>query len=159
MRRLDFFVALNEPWQLIKTLKTKLWIRRLTQLTAGRYMVDWHMWLRKSLFLQFCIYFITYKFTRKPLLGNLFVVDRIFFKWFRPEDIQYCHSRKLKLKTAGSWISWNFYNFFWLYQWQYFRISLSVLQRIVLTNIVRSVRVSLKETRKRAIWKNRLTLE
>ena len=39
----------------------------------GRYLVDWHVSPRKSLFLQFCISF------RKPLLGNLFLIDRIFF--------------------------------------------------------------------------------
>ena len=38
-----------------------------------RYMVDWHVSPRKSLFLKFYIHF------RKPLLGNLFAVDRIFF--------------------------------------------------------------------------------
>ena len=32
-------------------------------------------------------------------MGNLFVVDRMFFGRLRPEDIQYCHSRKLK--TTG----------------------------------------------------------
>ena len=51
-----------------------------------RYILDWHVSLRKSLFLQFWIYF------RKTLLGNLFVVDRIFFGGLRPEDIQYCNS-------------------------------------------------------------------
>ena len=45
----------------------------------GKYMVDWHVSPRKSLFLQFCIYF------RKPLLGKLFVVDRIFFGGLWPE--------------------------------------------------------------------------
>ena len=99
-----------------------------TDTAYDRYMVDWHVSARKSLFLQFCIYF------RKPL-RNLFVVDRILFGWLRPEDIQYCHS--WKLKTAG--------NFFWLYQWQYFLISIPVLQCIVLTNIVSSARVSLSK--------------
>ena len=33
MHRLDFFVALNQSWQLIKTLKIKLWLWRLTQIT------------------------------------------------------------------------------------------------------------------------------
>ena len=47
----------------------------------GKYIVDWHVSPRKSFFLQFCIYFT------KPLLGNLFVVDRIFFGGIRPEDI------------------------------------------------------------------------
>ena len=56
----------------------------------GRYMVVWHVSLRKNLFLELCIYF------RKPLLGNLFVVDRIFFGGLRLEDIQYCHWWKLK---------------------------------------------------------------
>ena len=40
MHRLDFFVVLNRPWQLIKTLKTKLWLRRLTQLTVGAWWID-----------------------------------------------------------------------------------------------------------------------
>ena len=39
MYRLKFFVALNWPWQLIKTLKTKLWLRRLVQLTVGRWWI------------------------------------------------------------------------------------------------------------------------
>ena len=30
------------------------------------------------------------KCTRKPLLGNLFAADRIFYGQPRPEDIQYC---------------------------------------------------------------------
>ena len=91
--------------------------------------------------------FLTYKCTRKPLLGNLFVVDRAFFGQLRPEDIQYCHS--WKLKTAGSWNCWNLYKFFWLYHWYIF----SVLQCIVLTNIVSSVRVSLNEKYKCNILK------
>ena len=48
-------------------------------------------------FLEILHLFLTYKCTRKPLLGNLFVVDRIFFGRLRPEDIKYCHSQKLKL--------------------------------------------------------------
>ena len=40
MHRLDFFVALNRPWQLIKTLKTKLWLGRLAQLTVGTWWID-----------------------------------------------------------------------------------------------------------------------
>ena len=35
MHRLDFFVYLNRPQQSIKTLKTKVWLRRLIQLTLG----------------------------------------------------------------------------------------------------------------------------
>ena len=35
MRRFNFFVGSNLPWELIKTLKTKLWLRRLTQLTVS----------------------------------------------------------------------------------------------------------------------------
>ena len=40
MHRLYFFVALNQPWQLIKTLKTKFWLWRLTQLTAGTWWIN-----------------------------------------------------------------------------------------------------------------------
>ena len=36
--------------------------------------------------------FLIYKCARKPLLGNLFVIGRIFFGRLTPEDIQYCHS-------------------------------------------------------------------
>ena len=57
-----------------------------TDTVYGRYMVDRHVSPRKNFFLQFCICF------RKPLLGNLFVVDRIFFGGIRPEDIEHCHS-------------------------------------------------------------------
>ena len=83
MHRLYFFVALNQPWQLIKTLKRKSWLQRLTQLTAGDSQVT---------FLATLHLFLTYESTRKPLLGNLIVVDRVFFGRLRPEDIQYCHS-------------------------------------------------------------------
>ena len=76
MRRLNFFVGSNRPWQLIKTLKTKLWLRRLTQLTVS--MVHGR-----------CIYFSFAKCTRKLLLGNLFAVDKIFYGQLRPENIQY----------------------------------------------------------------------
>ena len=55
--------------QLIKTLKTKLWLWRLTQLMVGTW-VDWQLSPRKSLFLKFCI--LTYKRTSRPLLGILF---------------------------------------------------------------------------------------
>ena len=40
MRRFYLFVTLNQPWQLIKTLKTKFWLRRLTQLTVGTWWID-----------------------------------------------------------------------------------------------------------------------
>ena len=43
MLKLVFFVALNRPWQLIKTLKTKLCSRRLTQLTAGTPFDETHL--------------------------------------------------------------------------------------------------------------------
>ena len=36
------------------------------------------------------IYFYFPKCTRKPSLGNLFAVDRIFHEQLKPEDIQYC---------------------------------------------------------------------
>ena len=41
MPRLNFFVVSKRPWQLIKTLKTKLCLPRLTQLTVSmvHYMV------------------------------------------------------------------------------------------------------------------------
>ena len=77
MRRLDFSVALNRQWQLIKTSRTTL-----TQLTVGTQWID----------MSQVINVLTYKCTRKPLLRNLFVVDRIFFRPLRLEDIQYCHS-------------------------------------------------------------------
>ena len=91
MHRLDFFVALNRPWQLIKTSKTKLWPWRLTQLTVGTWWIDMSH-LERVLSCNFGFIY-TYKSTRKSSLGNLFVVDRIFFGRLRPEDIQYrCHS-------------------------------------------------------------------
>ena len=43
MLKLVFFVALNRPWQLIKTLKTKLCSRILTQLTAGTPFDETHL--------------------------------------------------------------------------------------------------------------------
>ena len=36
----------------------------------------------------------------QALLGNLFVLDGMFFGRLRPKDIEYCHSRTLK--TAES---------------------------------------------------------
>ena len=73
----QFLVGWNQPWQLIKALKTKLWLRRLTQFTVnmvhGRYI---DFWLAKC--------------TRKLLLQNLFAVGRIFYGQLRPEDVQYC---------------------------------------------------------------------
>ena len=88
MRRLDFFVGSNRPWPLIKISKTKLWLRRLTQLTVSKYGT-WQVHFfakctRKLLLGKFA------KCTRKLLLGNLFAVDRIFYGQLRPEDIQYC---------------------------------------------------------------------
>ena len=44
--------------------------------------------------------FLTYKCTSKPLPGNLFAVDRIFFGWFKPVDIQYGHTWKLKTSES-----------------------------------------------------------
>ena len=85
MRRLNFFVGSNRPWQLIKILKTKLWLRRLTQLTVSKYgtwQVHFFAKCTKKLLLgKFA------KCTRKLLLGNLSVVDRIFYGQLRPEDI------------------------------------------------------------------------
>ena len=43
MLKLVFFVALNRPWQLIKTVKTKLCSRILTQLTAGTPFDETHL--------------------------------------------------------------------------------------------------------------------
>ena len=40
MRRLYFFIALNRPWQLIKILKTKFWLQRLTHLALGTWWID-----------------------------------------------------------------------------------------------------------------------
>ena len=71
--------------------------------------------------------FLTYKCTWKPFLGNLFVVDRIFFGRISPDNIQYCHL--WNLKTAGSWNYWNFCEFFWLYP-QRIQTSLRRLQDI-----------------------------
>ena len=62
-----------------------------TYTAYGRYMVDLCLTSQLS-FLAILHLFLTYKCTRKPLLGNLFVVDRISFGRLRPEDIQYCHS-------------------------------------------------------------------
>ena len=77
----------------------------------GRYMVNWQCLLLQESFLVILNLFLTYKCTKKPLLGNLFVADRIFFGRLRLED---CHS--WKLKTAESSNCWDFCNFFWLYQ-------------------------------------------
>ena len=44
--------------------------------------------------------FLTYKCTSKPLPGNLFAVDRIFFGRFNPVDIQYGHTWKLKTSES-----------------------------------------------------------
>ena len=77
MRRLNLFVVLNQPWQLIKTLKIKLWVGRLTQLMLS--MVHGRD-----------IYFWFAKCTKKPLLGNFFDAGRIFYGQLRPEDIHYC---------------------------------------------------------------------
>ena len=95
MHRLDFFVALNWPWQLIKIIKTKLWLRRLTQLTVGTWWID--MSHLERTFLAILHLFSIYTCTRKPLLENLFVVDRIFLGRVRPKDIQYCHSIMFQL--------------------------------------------------------------
>ena len=133
MCRLDFFFALNRPWQLIKTSKTKFLHERLKQLMIGIHDgLNMYMSYRARVFsCNFAFIsnlFLTYKCRRKPLLGNLFVISRIFFGRLRPEDIKYCHS--WKLKTAESWNCWNFCRFFWWYQW-YFPISFSALQLTV----------------------------
>ena len=65
MCRLDFFVALNRP------LKAKLWPRILTQLTVGTWWIDMPHLVRA--FPEILHLFSTYKSTRKPLLGNLFI--------------------------------------------------------------------------------------
>ena len=107
-----------------------------TDTVYGRYMMDWHVSPRKSLFLQFCIYFFNFL---TYILGNLFVVDRIFIGRLRPEDIQYL---SLKIENPGCWNCWSFCKFFWHHQWSHFPISFSVLQCIILTNTVSNVRVS-----------------
>ena len=86
MHRLDFFVALNRPWRLIKTIKAKRWLQRLTQFTVGTWWIDMSH-LERVISYNFAL-FLTFKCTRKPLLGNSFAVDRIFFGRLRLEDIQ-----------------------------------------------------------------------
>ena len=89
MCRLDFFVALNRPWQLIKTFYTKLWLQKFVQLTVSTWWIGMSHFA-KSFSLQFCTYF------RKPLLRNLFVVDRIFFGgWYSFMKIENCWKLKL----------------------------------------------------------------
>ena len=72
----------------------------------GRYIVDWNVSLAISLFLQFwiCFQLLTYKCIRKPLLGNLFVVGRIFFGRLRPEYIQYWHTLKFLQLLLTVWV-------------------------------------------------------
>ena len=77
-----YFIALNRSWQLIKTLKTKLWLRRLTQVTVGTWWIDIFHLARVS----FCK-FINVQGSHYWRI--LFVVNRIFFGRLRPEDIQY----------------------------------------------------------------------
>ena len=112
----------------------------------GRYIVDRHVSRRKSLFLQFC------KYTKKLLLGNLFVVNRIFFGWLKPGDMQYCHS----------FIFHDFVlliEFFWLYQLYYFPILFSVLQCIVLPTLWVVWGFLWEKNQNRAIQRKTLTLE
>ena len=145
MRRLYFFVALNRPWQLIKAFKTKFWLWRSTQLTVGTW---WIVCLTSQMSFRAILHlFLTYKCIRKPLLGNLFVIDRrIFFGRLRHEDIQHCHS--WKLKTAGGW---NLLKFLQVL----LTVSMTMFSNIILrfavycfTNIVSSVRVSLSKKSK-----------
>ena len=63
----------------------------MTQLTVGTWWID----MSTSVFsCNFVHLFLAYKCKRKPLLGNLFVVDRIVFGRLRSEDnvMKYCHS-------------------------------------------------------------------
>ena len=65
--------------------KNKLWLWRLTELTVGTWWIE--MSHLASAFSCNLHLFVTYKCTRQPLLGNLIVVDRVFFGRLRPEDI------------------------------------------------------------------------
>ena len=85
MRRLNFFVGSNRPWQPIKTLKTKIWLRRLTQLMVsmvhGRY-----------------IHFFVCKMCKEAITGEL-VCSWQNLLWTTETwtySVLYCHSQKLK---------------------------------------------------------------
>ena len=103
----------------------------------GRRLVDWQILPWNSFFLAIWHLLLTYKYTRKPLLGNLFVADRIFFGRLRPEDIQYCHSWKLKLlKVETVETSPSFFDCIIFFD------IIFCLAVYCFTNIVSSVRVS-----------------
>ena len=112
-----------------QNIKNKVFVWEI-ETAYDRYMMGWTCTCRtvQESFPAILHLFLTYKCRRKPLLGNLFVIGRIFFGRLRPEDIKYCHS--WKLKTAESWNCWNICRFFWWYQW-YFPISFSALQLAV----------------------------
>ena len=60
---LDFFVALNQPWQLVKTLKTKLWLQRLSKLRVGAWWIDMYH-LAMIIFSDIIFRFAVYCFNR-----------------------------------------------------------------------------------------------
>ena len=80
-----FLCCFKSAMATYQNIKNKT-LRRLTQLTVGPWQID-----KSHLGGVFSCNF-AFIFKLKPLLGNLFVVDKIW----RPEDIQYCHSWKLK---------------------------------------------------------------
>ena len=60
---LDFFVTLNQPWQLVKTLKTKLWLQRLPKLRVGTWWIDMYH-LAMIIFSDIIFRFAVYCFNR-----------------------------------------------------------------------------------------------
>ena len=104
-------------------------------ISHGRCIVDWHVSPCKILFLQFC------KCTKKLLLGNLMVVNRIFFGRLQAKYMQYCHSFIFHVFVL-------LIKFFWLYQLYYFSIFFFRFAVYCFTNTVSNVRVSLREKTK-----------
>ena len=123
-------------------------------ISHGRCIVDWHVSPCKILFLQFC------KCTKKLLLGNLMVVNRIFFGRLQAKYMQYCHSFIFHVFVL-------LIKLFWLYQLYYFSIFFSVLQHIVLPTLWvawgflwEKKKISLvTKVSLRAVWRKALTLE
>ena len=128
---------------------------------------DWHsLWqvhggltclASQESFLAMSHLFLTYKCTRKQLLENLFVVDIIFSGRLRPEDIQYyLHENWKLLEVKTVEVSASTFD---CMSDNIFRYHFPLLQCIILTNILSSVKVSLVKNWKIAIWKKALILE
>ena len=155
MRRLYFFVALNRPWQLIKTLKTKFWLQKLTQLTLGIWWID--MSHLASVFPCNFAFIFKLQMYKEAITGE-FICSWQNLLWTTKT---WRYSILSFIKIENCW-RLKLLKFTQILVTVLVIISSDIIFRFAVfcfTNIVSSVKFSWAKNRKTAIWRKLLTLE